>query len=282
MEKLKNSIIGILGIGYLGQNLSEFFKSLDKTITIIEIKKNELEKIIDYKFDFFINCAGNSGDFRNNILETVDSNISLSTYLLKNLKVKYTYIYLSTSRVYGFVENENIIFNEDYIYNKSNLSLDYIYDGSKLLTESLLLHYANNLSYNIIVLRLSNVYGNFKILDDTTLIKKIIRCYLENKKISIPQNKYSKKNYIHIYDFMNAIKEILSEAKTSDIFNLGSEENLSLNDITEQLSLEAKFTNEKKLISIITSNKFKNHFPNWKISNNFVQYTHELKRHTHE
>jgi hypothetical protein len=81
---------------------------------------------------------------------------------------------------------------------------------------------------------------------------------------------------------MNAIKEILSEAKTSDIFNLGSEENLSLNDITEQLSLEAKFTNEKKLISIITSNKFKNHFPNWKISNNFVQYTHELKRHTHE
>lgn len=278
MRNLNNCKIGILGLGYLGSNLKKFFESLNQNIEIIEIRKDNLEDIKLHVFDYFINCAGNSGDFRENLLETVESNVSLNIFLLKNLKVTFVYVYLSTSRAYGFCENKDLIFDETYIYTKSNITLDFIYDGSKLLTESLLLNYTKNINYHIAVLRVTNVYGNFNSLDDSTLIKKMIRCYLENKDITIPQNIYSTKNYIYIEDFMNAIKEVFLNLETSELFNLGSDENLSIEYICKKLNLNAKFSKDDLFIANISSEKFKHYFPNWSISNNFVEYTKKLKR----
>jgi len=172
---LNNKKVGILGIGYIGLNILNFLKSLNLNIDLISITRKNIDLIKKIEFDYLINTSGNSGDFRNQLIETIDSNLGLNSYILKHAKIKGNYIYISSSRVYGFTGDYNIIFDEESENCYNNLDLDFIYDGSKKLAESLLFNYSKNLSYNIGILRLSNVYGKFNNLDDSTLIKKIIR-----------------------------------------------------------------------------------------------------------
>ena len=199
ISQLKNAKIAILGIGYIGSNISAYLKKLN--IRAVEITRKNLNLYKNDQFDHIINCAGNTGDFRQKLIETIESNISLNSYILKNIKIKCSYIYLSSSRIYGSSVNDSIIFDENSFNCYDNLNLDYIYDGSKKLTESLLINYSKNVDYKIAILRLSNVYGNFDCLDDSTLIKKIIR-YKKNSlnSLSVKQNRYSEKDYIHIND----------------------------------------------------------------------------------
>ncbi len=83
-------------------------------------------------------------------------------------------MYIRSSRVYGFSNNDNTIFDEESINCYNNLNLDFIYDGSKKLAESLLFNYSNKVNYNIAILRLFKCLWKLNSLDDSTLIKKIM------------------------------------------------------------------------------------------------------------
>lgn len=260
LTELNNKKIGILGIGYIGSNLLAYLKKFN--IDAIEISRKNLNNFKGEKFDYFINCAGNSGDFRENLIETVQSNVNLNSYILENIKIKYNYIYLSSSRIYGFSKNDKIIFDENSFNNYNNLSLDYIYDGSKKLTESLLINYSKNVDYKIAILRLSNVYGNFDCLDDSTLIKKIIRYKRESQKnLDVKQNRYSKKDYIHINDVVESIINVILKIKNSDVFNLSYGKSYSLDEISKILNLDIKSDESMEpTYSLISNDKIKKEF----------------------
>lgn len=260
LSNLKNKKIGILGMGYIGSNILAYLKRFN--IKTIEITKKNLSLFKGEKFDYIINCAGNSGDFRQKLIETIESNVCLNSYILKNLKIKYCYVYLSSSRVYGFSDNDNIIFDENSFNYYNNLNLDYIYDGSKKLVESLLINYSKNVDYKIAILRLSNVYGNFDYLDDSTLIKKITRYKQESlNNLNVKQNRYSKKDYIHINDVVESIVNVIVKIKNSDIFNLTYGKSYSLDDISKILNLNIQSDETvKPAYSNISSSKIKREF----------------------
>jgi nucleoside-diphosphate-sugar epimerase len=259
-QKLKNKNIAVLGTGYLGSNLSSYLRKLN--IQVTEIKKTNLKFFKNKDFDYFINCAGNSGDFRDKLIETVESNVTLNCYILQNIKIRYCYLYISSSRVYGYSKRDDIIFDENYLYDQNSLSLDYIYDGSKKLSESILLNYSKKVDYKIGILRLSNVYGNFNNLNDSTLIKKIIRFkkqFLNN--LYVKENRYSRKDYIHINDVVESIVKVILNIKQTDIFNLAYGKSYSLDDISSILNLKINSDESKEpRFSIISNNKIKEQF----------------------
>ena len=121
--------VGIIGVGYIGSNILIYLKSLN--IKAIVITRKNLKIIEKEEFDYLINASGNSGDFRQQLIETIESNLSLNSYILKKAKIKHSYIYLSSSRIYGFSDNKNTVFDENSYGCNNNLDLDYIYDGSK-------------------------------------------------------------------------------------------------------------------------------------------------------
>tara|TARA_B100000242_G_C43005150_1_gene467067 strand:+ start:151 stop:990 length:840 start_codon:yes stop_codon:yes gene_type:complete len=257
---LKNKKIGILGIGYIGSNLLAYLKKFN--IDAIKITRENLNHFKGEQFDYFVNCAGNSGNFRNNLIETVKSNVNLNTYILENINIKCSYIYQSSSRIYGFSKNEKIIFDENSLNNYNNLSLDYVYDGSKKLTESLLINYSKKVNYKIAILRLSNVYGNFNCLNDSTLIKKIIRYKMESlNNLNVKENRYSKKDYIHINDVVESIVNVILKIKNTDIFNLSFGKSYSLDEISRILNLNIQ-TDEsiEPSYSFISNDKIKKEF----------------------
>lgn len=259
-SELYNKKIGVIGIGYIGSNLITYLKSLN--INTLPITKENMDIIEKEEFDHIINCAGNSGDFRQKLIETVESNVSLNSYILEKAKIKYSYIYLSSTRVYGFSDNDNFIFEEDSYNCYDSLKLDYIYDGSKKLAESLLINYSNTVNYKIAILRLSNVYGNFDCLDDTTLIKKIIRYKKESlNNLSVKQNRYSKKDYIHINDVVENITNILLKIKKTDVYNLSYGKSYSIDNISDILNLNIESDETfKPIYSNLSNSKIKKEF----------------------
>lgn len=259
-SELRSKKIGVIGKGYIGSNLINYLKSLK--INPISITKENIDIIEKEFFDYIINCAGNSGDFRQKLIETVESNVSLNSYILEKAKIKYNYIYLSSSRVYGFSDNDNFIFEEDSYNCYNSLNLDYIYDGSKKLAESLLINYSDSLNYKIVILRLSNVYGNFDFLDDTTLIKKIIRYKKESlNNLSVKENRYSKKDYIHINDVVENITNILLKIKRTDVYNLSYGKSYSIDNISNFLNLNIESDETiKPIYSNLSNSKIKKEF----------------------
>jgi len=243
---LQNKKIGILGAGYIGLNLFEYIDKYKDSLNIDVVLLNRSNvTMIEYtKFDYFVNCAGNSGDFRQQIFETVESNVSLIIYLLKNLKVKEKFISLSSSRIYGFNTNPNIINYESNSILTNHTDLNFIYDGSKALQESIISNYSKKIDYTTIIIRLTNVYGKFKILDDATLIKKIIRCNMEGRELNTNVNSQSTKDYLYIDDALNGIINGLNYCQNHDIFNIGSGISTSLKKIAEILNININFVAE--------------------------------------
>jgi nucleoside-diphosphate-sugar epimerase len=241
-SKLDNSKIGILGLGYIGQNLNLFLANLRKyDIDIILINEKNLNCIETQTFDYFINCAGNSGDFRGNILNTINSNVGLLSYLLKHMKIRKSYLGLSSTRVYGFTSDKKVAFCENDFSKQNHFEIDYIYDGSKKMIESMLFNYSEKVNYEIKIVRLSNVYGRFNKLDDSTLIKKIIKSKIDDNILSVNVNKNSSKDYIYIDDALIGILKVLIYPSKFEVFNIGSGFSYSLNEISEMMNFKIGF-----------------------------------------
>jgi len=282
-EKLCNSKIGIIGFGYIGSNLYHYLNSISKgkNISIVIFKRNNLEDIGNYSFDYIFNCAGNSGDFRNDLLETVESNVGLTTYLLKNSKVKTKLVYLSSTRIYGFSTDKNVIFNENSIVNVDNKNIDYIYDGTKLLTESILLNYSKKIDYKINIVRLSNVFGKFQQDDDATLIKKIFRYKKNNLTLTLYQNIFdSTKDYIYISDALSGIIKTATLGTENNIYNIASGKSFSVRAITTILNQEVNIIKSKMKpcfsnICIEKSKQHLNFVPSYQMESALKQTIHE-------
>lgn len=240
-QQLNNKKIGVLGLGYIGSSIIELLYEIKKEnqidFEIIPINKQNISLISEYQFDYFIQCAGNSGDFRNNLSETLESNICLNIELLKKLNISQSFVYISSTRIYGFSDNLTNIFDEESARVVDNQHIDFLYDGSKMLAESYLLNMQKHIPYNIKIARLSNVYGRYKDFDDTTLIKKIIRCKIQNIPIEIPQNINSKKDYIYIDDAVTGILKLLTFQTDTDILNIAYGRSYSLLEILNFLDL---------------------------------------------
>jgi nucleoside-diphosphate-sugar epimerase len=246
-EIFKNKTIGIIGLGYIGKNLYEYLQknTFELNTKIVTFDKKNFRSVIDFEFDYFFNTAGNSGDFRENIFETVESNIDLTVFLLKNIKLKNKYIALSSTRLYGFSESENVFFEEDFYSTNQHLNIDFIYDGTKKLAESILLNSAEKLNYEIVIVRLSNVYGMFDELNDSTLIKKIIRLKSENSELKIRKSVAdSKKDYIYIDDAIEGIIQCAMFGENKEIFNIAYGKSFSIKEISDILKLKLAFEND--------------------------------------
>jgi nucleoside-diphosphate-sugar epimerase len=252
--------VAVIGIGYIGLNLVKYLT--DKKINVTAITRKNLKVIENKEFDYIINSAGNSGDFRNNIMETIHSNLEVNEYILAKAKIKKNYIYISSSRIYGFSKNKSIIFHEESISSSNNLELDFIYNGSKKLAESLLFNYSKNVNYDIAIIRLSNVYGKFNNLDDTTLIKKIVRYKKENKNdLYVKQNRYSSKDYIYIDDVVESIMQVMISLKTTDVFNLSYGKSYSLDQLAKILDISIDTDDSiKPIYSNVSNTKIKKEF----------------------
>lgn len=119
------------------------------------------------------------------------------------------------------------------------------YGITKLVNEKYLLLFKRNFSQGITILRPSNIYGtipNLNIPQD--ILAKIIHAALTNTPMEVWGDGNSKKDYLNINDFLEAIEKVLlfDNVASREIFNVSSGQMYSINEI---IDIVQKITEKK-------------------------------------
>lgn len=252
--------------GYLGSNIVKYFSKFEdyeilciyknqikKKIykkNIFYLKHNLLKKIplkkIKKEYDAVLHFAGPKNDRLsvtkniNKIYEglKIDKNI-IDFSIKKNIKL---FLYASSAAVYDVDEGEKSIkdsFKEANV--KKNKNNDGVYGFTKMKTEEYLSKISSK-NFNYIICRIFSIYGK----NSKTIINNWKKKIILNRTIHLWSKKKIVRSWLHIDDFLEAIRIILSKHKGSNIINIGSNEKTSLQDIIK--IIQKKYNKSSKVI----------------------------------
>lgn len=147
-------------------------------------------------------------------------------------------IYTSSSAVYSIQKNLNGQ-HED----KFNREL---YAAYKLSAEKLITNFANKKKIKYYICRIFNTYGDDN--DEFSFINKIVKCKIQNKKITIHNSGISLRDFIHVNDIGRIYNKILNHKVASGIYDIGTGLSYQIRDIVNFLEFREKNIIKKKNI----------------------------------
>lgn len=177
----------------------------------------------------------NYSEYNMYLLDNTLRHINYINKLIEKYNVRQL-IYLSSAGI--IYTNES---KEENYYNHINN----LYGLLKIQSECLYKYYASsiNTKCQYQILRISNVYGNFKEHKtmDNGIINIILKNHINNQETHITSSNISK-NYIYIYDLCDMIDIIINKDFNNnyEIINIGSPYNYTINDIINIISSKFK------------------------------------------
>ena len=179
--------------------------------------------------DIVIDLASLSS--KNVDINNFENNVLMKTNLINILDHQKKIIYISTIDVYG---------NSFGQYDENDLPHPTSYYGvSKLICEQILETYCLNNNVDLIVLRLSQVYGHNQA--NTNTVVNFIKVIDEGGNIQLFNEGIDKRKYIYIDDVIKIIKSMI-EMKATGIFNVAGDEIVSIYDLIKTIE---KLLNKK-------------------------------------
>lgn len=220
-------------------NIPEAFKS-NKKFTFIQIDTfnyDNLQEIFKlYKFDevFHFISTSNPSNSNENIYTDLQSNLILSINILELMHIhrvnKITYL-SSGGAVYGNYNNYQFQEENTLIPNNS-------YGIIKLTIEKYIILFHKLYQIDYLILRISNLYGEFHKSNDNGFINIAIRKALIGEKIQIWGNGEIKKDYLYIKDFVKIFWILNQNNIKNKILNIGSGNMYSINELINYLKIE--------------------------------------------
>ncbi len=192
----------------------------------------------------YINGTKNFYEIPNKIIEVATKGIVnvFDACLSNNIKEIYL---ASSSEVYHHPskiptdENTSLIIPDPF-------NPRYSYGAGKILTEIYGLSFAKFFK-KLIIFRPHNVYGPNMGYDHVIpeITNKILN--LKNNKLIIQGSGEETRSFIYIDDFVSAFKILLTKGKHNNIYNIGNNEEVTINDIVSSISkiLEKKIIIKK-------------------------------------
>ena len=215
--------------GFIGKQLIKKLKKSEVLIDCIGSKRIDLKNIEEVMklnaSDVVVHLGGKTTKglewdeyFNNNVLGTLNI---LEYCITKKIK-KMIFV---SSYVYG--KPKYLPIDEEHPIDPHNA-----YTKSKYLAEQLCEFYAKNSDLNIIILRPFNIFG--KTLPDGFLISNLLKSIQTNEKITIV-NKDSKRDFLHIDDFVDIVLKIKDCDFKFEVFNVGSGKSYSFNEVVKKI-----------------------------------------------
>jgi nucleoside-diphosphate-sugar epimerase len=242
-----NSILVTGSSGFIGRKVLEKLPKLgvitdyDNSIRIDLQNINEVMKI--NSADIVIHLAGKTpkkelkwNDYFNN---NISSTLNILEYcIIKNVK-KLIYV---SNYIYGNPKYSPI--DEIHPINPHNS-----YSESKYLGERLCKFYCDKMNINLIILRPFNIYGES--MNKNFLLSNLINSIKTDQKMTIV-NKDSRRDFLHVDDFVDLILKIKDYNCKFEIFNVGTGISFSFNEIIEKIE---KITSKKLNLEYLEDKK---------------------------
>jgi dTDP-glucose 4,6-dehydratase len=154
----------------------------------------------------------------------VQSNILGTFNLLEDCR-RYgpsRYIQVSTDEVYGpILEGE---FSEDAMLRPGNP-----YSATKAAADMLVLSYKNTYGLNATITRTENNYGTWQHCQK--VLPTFVRCAMANEPLPIYGDGEHRRQWLHVEDHCRAIRLLMNEEETEEIYHIGGGEELTNNQL---------------------------------------------------
>lgn len=196
--------------------------------------KQLIEHLIKvYSFDAIFHFAAQShvdNSFENALSFTMDN--THATHVLieacrRNIP-KVEFIHFSTDEVYGESKTDEPFTEDEGVLKPTNP-----YSASKAAAEMIVRSYIESFGMDIKVIRCNNVYGPNQYPEK--LIPKFKRLLKEGKKCTLHGKRSSeiKRAFMHVEDVVNAVEVVWKRGTTGEIYNIASDDELSVMDVTK-------------------------------------------------
>ena len=139
-------------------------------------------------------------------------------------------MHLSSHQVYGKNETKQLL-TENSFGSFEALNVSNCYAESKRIAETLCSYYKNNLRLPIIILRPFAFIGPYQDIEKPWAINSFIRDAILGGPIRILGNGMTERSYLYASDMAYCILKSLIDGKIGEIYNLGSNIPISLNDL---------------------------------------------------
>lgn len=208
----------------------------NENIEIIEFDISK-EISIEHKIDFIIHSASIASPvvYRKYPLETILVNVYGTKNLLdlaKKHNVK-SFLYLSSSEIYGDPTPNQIPTKEDYRGNVSSTGPRACYDESKRVGETLCMTYLRQFSTPVKIVRPFNVYGPGLKPNDGRVISDFVSNSLTKGEVVLYSDGSPTRSFCYISDAIVGFLKVLLSKHNGESFNIGNDEEVSMLELAK-------------------------------------------------
>ena len=284
--------------GFIGSNLCERLYEDHKVIAIGNCNENYVkcnaffqeiswDLIPDIDICFHLGANNDTTDL--NMGKMLQANLISPAHFFSKLATDKNckqFVYSSSGSVYG---NQPVPYIEDEtILNPLNP-----YAESKRLFEEYANFFAIKFNVNVIGLRYTNVFGPGEKFKEkrASMIHQLLHKMLANEIPKIFKNGEQLRDWVYVDDVVEA-NVLSSKHNGSGVFNVGSGEDMSFNDIVKTLNLELKTNLESEYIECSYKDKYQSHtlanldkakkklgyFPKYSIQEGIKKFVEETKK----
>lgn len=210
----------------------------DKNITYITADVTK-PLMIKEKVDFIIHAAGIASPvyYQNFPLETIDVAIlgtrNLLEYAKENENFK-SFLFTSSSEIYGDPFPEFIPTPETYKGNVSSIGPRSCYDESKRLAETICMTYFKRHNIPVKIVRPFNIFGPGMKSNDYRVVPNFIIQGLKGDTLTVHDKGTQTRTFCYVSDAVVAIFKVLLSDKNGEVFNIGNDRNeISIVDLVK-------------------------------------------------
>lgn len=194
----------------------------------VVLQKKDIIKDTDYGHpDFIIHAASIASPifYRKNPIKTMDANVIGLRNLLEHCKnnLVESFLFFSSSEIYGDPDPENIPTPEEYRGNVSCTGPRACYDESKRYGETLCVNFWRFYEVPVKIARPFNNYGPGLKISDRRVIPDFFRDVLSDRNIVLLSDGKPKRTFCYISDAIEGYLRILLSGCNGESFNIGTE-----------------------------------------------------------
>tara|TARA_B110000263_G_scaffold248409_1_gene263235 strand:- start:456 stop:1472 length:1017 start_codon:yes stop_codon:yes gene_type:complete len=233
------------------ENSHNHFEIVKDKYGIIKYIKSDIRhfKSTDLNINYIIHAATNSNRefIKNNPTSTLDTIVIGTKKLLEFSKTQEklkSFLFISSGAVNSANRIHNTPISENDIYPMDTNDQLSSYSSGKKTAEKHLMEYQKKYNIPIKILRGFTFIGPQINLNQKLALTYLFNCFLNNKDINV-LNPECKRSYMYTSDLVNWILKVMIYAKSGSIYNLGSNEEITIKDLAKKI---LKYNNKIKLI----------------------------------
>lgn len=219
----------------------------------------------DQKFDFVIHAATEASVKLNleQPIKMLDNNV-LGTRRMLDFAVHCQaarFLYTSSGAVYGEQPGDLTHIPEDYQGAPDVLKANAAYGEGKRVGELLCNLYARKHDFSVTIARCFAFAGPYLPIDSHFAIGNFVRDGIRQSDISIAGDGRPRRSYLYAADLVVWLLVILLYGKSGEAYNVGSDEDLSIEELANQVSGSFRPSPKVKILGKRTSDRIPKYVP---------------------